>query len=196
MKTTKRNQISREVENWIDEDELPVRASLKVIRKFDDLYVEDEDERRAYWDFINWAINRSHEVILSIPVPENEPYFPHVQLDENGNDISPYNTMDFHRHYPIQLKKEHYAVKKVYERVKDLAQTYSVLNNKDGKKNIFERFKILVEKAFRDRAVAIKKRIEKDCSELNRLKALKDITTLNQRIRKCKDIWREHAYEG
>ena len=61
-------QISKVVETWIAEEELPMRANLKVVRKFDGLYPEDDEEREAYWDFIHWAMTYEHRRILSVKV--------------------------------------------------------------------------------------------------------------------------------
>ena len=68
-----RNQIlSATVNSWIAEEELPTRANLKVIRQFDDLYPEDEEERQAYFDFIRWAMTCEHLAILDIPKKPTE----------------------------------------------------------------------------------------------------------------------------
>jgi len=57
--------ISKEVDSWIEESALPVRSNIKPIKMFDGLYPEG-DELEAYWDFIHWAMNREHQVLLAI----------------------------------------------------------------------------------------------------------------------------------
>ena len=67
MKNNQTKTTSTTIDSWIKEQELPPRAQLKVIRRFDGLYPEDPIERDAYWDFISWAMSREHAIILSLP---------------------------------------------------------------------------------------------------------------------------------
>ena len=70
MKT--KQEISTDVDTWIWQEDLPTRARLKPIRKFDGLYPDDPEEAEAYWDFIKWAMNAHNAVILEIKVKQTD----------------------------------------------------------------------------------------------------------------------------
>ena len=59
-------EISAEVDSWIAEEELPTRAGLKALSRFDDLFSDDETERKAYWDFQKWGFEYEHLLIKAI----------------------------------------------------------------------------------------------------------------------------------
>ena len=59
-------EISKQVDNWIAIEELPTKPGLKKIRRFDDVYPNDEDERRAYWDWQKWGFEYDHLIIKAI----------------------------------------------------------------------------------------------------------------------------------
>ena len=134
-------QISQEVESWILEEDLPSRASLKPVRQFDGLVPEDDEEREAYYDFISWYLSQEHLTLSSIPRPE-EPDFWQVEFDEFGNNVSAFNTHDFERLH--RFNKYHYKLKKMCERVRDLAITHSCISDEEGRKNVRDRFLNLV----------------------------------------------------
>jgi len=192
-------QINGIVGSWIDEEDVPPRADLKIIRTsaqyFDPCEGMDEDEREAYWDLVHWAVTREHAMLLSIPKPQNEHDFWTVELDEFGNNVSAFNTMDFERLYPDRFNKYHYKLRKIYEQVMDLAITHSCISNEQGKKNTKKRFIHLVENEFRDRAVMLSETYKKYPVWMNKEKLLKEIAELNNRIRTCKEIWQKWAYQ-
>jgi len=185
-------QIYKTVDSWILDEDLPTRASLKPLRQFDGLVPEDDEEREAYYEFISWYLSQEHIMLQGIPRPE-EPDFWIVELDEFGNDISAFNTMDFERMHQNRFNKYHYKLKKIYERVKDLAITHSCVNTEEGKKNIKQRYINLVENEFRDEAVMLLKHYKQYSGWMDKHKTLGRIEELNSKIRKCKKIWSEYA---
>lgn len=191
MNRNKLSQIGETVDSWIAEEDLPVRPFLKPIRKFDGLYPDDEEEREAYFDFMRWAMSREHLVLLCIPKPNNETDFWQVELDEFGNNVSAFNTMDFRRLHPF--RKYNFKLKKIYEKVRDLAQTHSCISHEEGRDNIYLRFKNLVENEFRDEAVVLLDSYKKYPQWVNREKLFDRVRQLNREIRKCKQIWRSYA---
>ena len=193
VKEMNKKQIRKQVESWIDEKDLPIHPFLKPISRFDGLYPEDDEEREAYWNFINWAMTREHAVLLSIPKPENE-YDWCIEVDEFGNDISVVNTMDFQRMHPDGFNKYHYRLKKVCEKVKDLALLHSCISHDEGKENIFKRYRSLVENEFSDKAKMFLETYKKYAHWVNKREIISEIGKLNSRIRKCKRIWKENAY--
>lgn len=62
----RQQHITQQVDQWIAEEELPTRANLKPIRKFDGIYPEDEDERQAYFDFLHWYVSQEHIAFQAI----------------------------------------------------------------------------------------------------------------------------------
>lgn len=191
-----REQISKIVDSWIDEEELPVNHRLRVIRKFDDVYPEDwdEDEFEAYWEFIAKGLAKEYEPLLALPKPKKEREswpFQIVESDENSNAFA---SIDFKRRYPYRFNKEAYILKKIYERVKDLAETYSCISRREGKKNTYEKFKALVKNEFQNWAVWIKKALPKTKDPETRKDLRCKLFKLSCRIQQCNKIWREHAY--
>ena len=145
-------EISEAVDSWIAEEELPVSPSLKPIRKYD-LYSDmDEEEIQAYFDFMEWYLSQEHLIFLDLPMTEEPDFWP-VELDDFGNNISAFNTHDYERLHPFD--RYHWKLKKVYESVKELALTYSYISQEEGRKNIYQRYKNLVENEFRDEAVML-----------------------------------------
>ena len=65
-------QISREVDTWIVEEELPVRSSLKVIRMTDPDYGLTEDEIMDRNEFIRCYLMQDFDLLIQIPNPEYE----------------------------------------------------------------------------------------------------------------------------
>ncbi len=184
--------ISQEVDSWIAQEEIPKHPFLKPIRQFDGLYPEDEEERQAYFDFIAWAMNIEHEAIMSIPLEKNQYNRFFIQLDGDGCDISPYNAIDYLRDHPFD--KYHYRLKKVFERVKDLAETYSCLSNKDGKINIRKRFVNLVSTEFQDKAIKLRQSYLNNKARYKKETVLERIEEFNNNIRICNGIWKKYAF--
>lgn len=190
MKTTQ--QISQTVDAWIDEQDLPVRASLKVIRGFNPYDGMDEDEIVAYRDFMFWALTREHEVLFSIPKPENEYDFWHIEVDEFGVDSSAFNTVDFQKRLK-PFNKYGYAIQKILERVKNLALLHSAISSQIGRQNTYNRYIAFVNDKFRNQLINLVERYKNPASEYERNLIRQKIGQLNQRIIECKKIWERCA---
>lgn len=133
----KQQHISAQVNHWIREEDLPTAATLKPVRRFDGLYPEDEDERTAYFDFIHYAMTKEHAILFSIPT--NKPDgFCKLQLDENGDDISAFNTMDYNRVHPFDF--HYWKLKQACEQARDWAITYSVVRDPAARRIRLNRF--------------------------------------------------------
>ena len=189
-------QISKIVDGWIAEEELPVNHRLKVIKKFDDLYPQDwdEDEFEAYWEFIAKGLAKDYEPLLALPKPDDECESWPFLIDETDENSNAFASIDFKRRYPFKFDKLAYKLKKIYERVKDLAETYSCITHREGKRNTYERFKDLVENEFQSRAVWIKKVLPKTKDPQKRKNLGRELFILSCRIQQCNKIWRKHAY--
>jgi len=188
-------KISETVNSWIIEEDLPSRADLQVVRTaaryFDPCRDMDDDECEAYREFIVRSLSQEHTLLLTIPKAKDEGDFWKVDLDEFGDDISAFNTHDYQRVYT--LNRYHYKLKKIYEKVKDLALFHSCISQRQGKENIKQRYVNLIEKEFRDRAVFLLETYRKYSIWMNRDKLIDEIAKLNCNIRKCNHIWQEYA---
>jgi hypothetical protein len=65
-------QIEYTEDSWIDQEELPVRAGLKVIRKNDPDYGLSEDEVMDRNEFIRYYLLQEFELLLMIPKKDGE----------------------------------------------------------------------------------------------------------------------------
>lgn len=83
MDTTRIGQV---VSSWIDEEDVPTGAYLKVDRTapryFRPTADMEDDEADAYWEFIQTTMNHDHQILLSVPAPEPEYDFWPIQLDD------------------------------------------------------------------------------------------------------------------
>jgi len=152
----------------------------------------DEDPEE-YWDFIKWHLEQEHLTLESIPKQEGCEFWA-IELDEDGHDVSAFNTQDFEKHHPFN--KYQYKLKKIdeiYEKVKDLAITYSCISDEQGKKNVYQRCKNLVEKEFKDKGTMLLEYYKKYSVWTNKYRLFMRIKEINSRINKCRAIWRKYA---
>ena len=187
-------RVCEAVNAWILEEDLAPRAGLKVIRKFDGLYPEDEEEREAYWDFIGWFLDRDWAPLMDVPVQERGGWFPPVQVEEiDGRyaDVSHFNTMDFVRQTSFSKRVVDWRHREVLKRVRFLALTYSVVSDEEGRKRTFARYRNLVEKEYRDEAVVISYHLRRHGVWMDKERAAERIRALNHKIRDCKKAWSE-----
>lgn len=186
--------ISEQVDQWILEDEMPVGPGLKVIRQsaghFDPCEGMDEDDREAYWEFINWYVNREHLSLSSLPTP----VFGKCFIEPDDAISFPFGSIDFQRNDGFNAKN--WKLNKIFDRVKDLAEMHSCLSTEQGRQNTFDRYKNLVEREFRDKAVLWLETFQKYPQWVNKAQMLEKIGECNAHIRKCKAIWRKHAYRS
>jgi len=190
-----KKQVSRIVDSWIVEEEYPSSTHLKVertsARYFNPCEDMEDEEATAYWEFIYSIVLREYSMLLSIPKPEAPDFFA-VELDEFGNDISAFNTHDYERLYPFN--KYQWKLNRIYDKVKDLAITYSCLSNEEGRRNIHQKCINLVQSEFRNEGVTILEHYKKYKAWMYKGRVIKKINELNSRIRRCKDIWQKYAY--
>ena len=68
---------------------------------------------------------------------DNSNFWP-VELDEFGNNISAFNTHDYAGKYHFSICR--WRLKQACEKVRDLAITYSIVNDEEARKRILNRF--------------------------------------------------------
>ena len=185
-----REQISEIVDCWIDEGELPQRANLKPISKFDDIYPKDEEELEAYWDFIHWYLSQEFQVLMSIPraAGHDRDFW---EFEDNDAISFHYSSIDYQRAHPFD--KYAYKIRKIYERVADLAILQSCISDDKGKVNIAGRFEKLLNEEFRDKLFTLLENYRRYPHLINKKKLFMRVAELNSRIEKCKYIWRKHG---
>jgi hypothetical protein len=175
--------------NWIDENELPVRADLQVVKINDPDYAMTQDEIEDRNEFIRCYILSGFEALLTIPLQKFEGDF----FIENWEE-SAFNTEDYYRLYPkIGFNRYSFRIKKILQEVEHLAILYSCISDNQGRQRTFNRYKTLVDKEFRNKALFLigKYRITNDSEE--RLELREKISELNKRILQCKKIWEQYA---
>ncbi|MFC1591642.1 hypothetical protein ACFL43_03860 [Thermodesulfobacteriota bacterium] len=153
-------EISNSVDSWIAQEEMAVRPGLKTISRFDEvrgpMMFEDDNftdeelelEQQAYREFVSWYLSLDYLPVLSLPENKSDKWFPPKELDEFGNDVSAFNTMDFKRMTGWKPKVEAWQLKQVMDRLFDLAQTHSCISQSEGRRNIEIRFKEIVDIEF------------------------------------------------
>lgn len=183
-------KISQEVNSWIARDDLPVNPTIKPIRRFNDLHSEDEDEYLEWVEWIAWHMNKDHVVIMSIPKPKKGDWIP-VEADDAISYA--YGSVDFQEQQE-PFCKYHYKLKKIYEKIQDLAQTHSCLSNKEGRQNTFEKYQNIVDYEFKNEKNKLLDSWSKHSSWMNKEKTFAKIQDLNVKIQKCKMVWMDNAY--
>ena len=175
--------------NWIDENELPVRADLQVVKINDPDYGMTQDEIDDRNEFIRCYILSGFEALLTIPVNKYESDFFVEDWEESA-----FNTEDYYRMYPkMGFNRYSFRIKKILQEVEHLAILYSCISDNQGRQRTFNRYKTLVDKEFRNKALFLigKYRITNDSEE--RLELREKISELNKRILQCKKIWEQYA---
>ena len=182
--------MSETVDCWIDKQDLPPRPGLKPIRQFSCLDFDSEKEQQAYWDFVHWFMSQDYALLLSLPKKSQDRDF----LTFEGDDSISfhYGSVDYQRAHPFD--KYAYRLRKIYERVGDLALLHSCIGHEEGKANIAKRFKKLLDDEFRGRARMLLETYRKYPHLTNKEKLFARISELNGRILKCKYIWQKRAY--
>ena len=177
----------------VDLECLPVRAGLKVLRKSDPDFGLSDDEVQDRYEFIRCYLLSEHESIVMVTKPEPATDFWPYDFDEFGNDVSVFNTMDFHRLYADSFDKYAYRVKKIMERVKDLAIMHSSISSAEGRENTRKRFEDLVQNEFGDKLLGLVRQYRQARCVQRRFELKKKVAVINRKILECKEIWERYA---
>jgi len=160
-------------------DDLPVRPGLKVQRCSDPWQGFDDEMHESHRDFIAWFLKREHETLFSIPSEDKNTNSFFICPDDYKE--SAFNTCDFHRYKGnLRFDKYGYRLKKIMERVNDLAMMHSCISDEEARYNVKQRCRSFIEKEFLIDALEAQKKGEN--RKANRL---------FKYIEKCKQVWRE-----
>ena len=133
---------------WIDENELPVRADLRMIRINDPDSGMTQDKIDDRNEFIRCYILSGFEALLAIPIQKFENDFFVEDWAESA-----FNTEDYYRVYRSSpFNRYAYRIKKILEKVMDLAIYHSCLTSIDGRMRVKNRYKRLINSEFGNRA--------------------------------------------
>jgi len=185
-------QISKSGDGWIVKDDLPVRANLKVIRRNDPDYGLTVDEIQDRNEFIRCYLLKESELLMMIPEQVEENGFFICDYGVQEPEYGAFNTMDFNRHLR-PFDKYGYRIKKIMERVKDLAIMHSSITEKDRKSATYQRYEALVDREFRHQLLTLADRHKREVDEEKRYWMKSKIAELNRRIVECKRIWAQYA---
>ncbi len=180
--------IGETVDEWIQEVQRP--ALLSVIRANDPWEGMSEEEIEDRREYIRWYINQDFVLLLLIPTHPrgNEIWF----SDYEEFRTSAFGTVDFAR-TQRPFNAYGYRIKKVLEKVKELAILYSCLTSAEGREQTLGRYENLVNREFRDRLMNLvdKYQIADDLDEKMLLKG--KIAKQSCHIMKCKEVWQKYS---
>jgi hypothetical protein len=187
-----REQTSVVIDSWIAQEELPPSAALKVVRVNDPDYGLTEDEIMDRNEFIRCYLLKDFDVLMMIPrqSPETDFFVPDCTVKEE--EYSAFNTRDFERKMR-PFNKYAYAMKKILERVEDLAILHSSLNSVEARERCYQRYQGLIELEFRDRLLGLVRRYQETSDEEKRFGLKQKIAEINRRILDCRRIWERYA---
>ena len=179
-------------DSWIVDEDLPPAPTLKVVCKRDPDYGLTEDERQDRKEFRRCYLRKEFELLTMIPEQDEENGFFIGDYGVDDDEYSAVNTVDFHR-LLRPFNKYGYAMKKIMERVKNLAIDHSSISDEEGRENMKNRYEALVYREFGDEVLMLAKRykIAKDAEKRRWLK--QKIGRLNCRILECRKIWERFA---
>lgn len=179
-------------ENSIPVEELPVRAGLTVIRTCDPNFGLSEDEIADRNEFIHCYLMREFELLVVIPAtkPDSDFFIPDCYVTDDA--YSAFNTVDFELTVR-PFDRYGYAIKKMMERVKDLAILHSAVSHEAGRRNLARRFESFVDYEFRDPLLHYVDRFKSAVTEAQKEHFKKKIGEMNHRILEAKRIWERYA---
>jgi len=187
--STRLDKMISTTDSWIAD--VPVSAGLKVVRLSDPDFGLSDDEIQDRNEFIRCYVFSEFELIMQIPAPEPGNDFFVGDYTTFDSDYSAFNTHDYHSSVP-SFDRFGYAMKKILERVKDLAILHSCISGLEDRQEVLRRYEALVDFEFRDRLQALAGRYR--LADADRRPALKSkISALNRRILQCKKVWERYA---
>jgi len=126
----------------MDISDVPTRVGLKKIAKLFDLWSEFDDETAEdYRDFMSWFMRKDDALLGLIPGKVSKGFFV-TEFEESA-----FNTCDFQKDAP-KLDRYGYRIRKVMERIGDLAMQHSCIEDEKGRDGVRRMCKSVVESEF------------------------------------------------
>ncbi len=182
-------KIVKVVDQLIAAEDLPARANLRVIRNslFDGWSDEDIE---AWFDHLHWYLAKEHAILLSIPKPPVERDFWPEPDDALAYSYGSTDYANIRGEFDIKG----YKIRKVLERIKDLAETHSCISHDEGKRNIKTRYEEILSE-FRLKALKLAKTLNAYRDWVNADAIRAQIDEQYKVINKAQSIWNKHAFE-
>ena len=186
------NCINHPSGSWITEKELPPSAALKVIKSNDPNHGLAEDEIQDRYEFIRCYILSSFKLLMMIPKQEveNDFFIPDVNPSDEGYNA--FNTVDFQRTLK-PFNKYGYAMKKIMERVKELAIIHASASFQDSRDHAYLRYEAFVDLKFRHQVLDLVEEYKYTFRPEWRYILKHRIGQLNRRIMECRRVWEQYA---
>ena len=178
--------------NCSPEEELPPRAGLIVVRENDPNFGLSDTEIQDRIEFIRCYLLKDFEAILLVPrQDQTDDFFVQDYLVMDGG-YSAFNTVDF-QNTMRSLNKYGYAMKKIFERVKDLAIMHSCISQPEHRKEVYQNFKNFIARKFGYQLEEFAIQLHLEESSVKRYSLRRKIRQLEQKIRQCQKIWERYA---
>jgi len=133
------------------------------------------------------------QTLMMIPKQDLTNDFFVVDVDVCHHEYSSFNTYDFQKTVR-PFNKYNYRMKKILERVKDLAIMHSCINQFENQKLVYEKFKNFMAYHFTDEVEELATKLHIYGISLNKKAGIeKRIARLTKEIHKCKIMWEQHA---
>jgi hypothetical protein len=179
-------------ENWIPTEQLPPSAGLKVICKNSPDHELTEDEIQDRNEYIRCYLLKDFELLMMIPKQDTKDDFFIYDCDVFSRHYSAFNTHDFQKQMrPFNMQA--YVMKKIMERVKDLAIMHSCIRQPENRQLVYERFISLMNFEFLNEVEELARQLHTDISYTEQAQIKRKITSLSCKIQKCKRIWERYA---
>jgi len=179
-------------ESFFPDEHLPTRPGLKVIHINDPDYGLTEDEIQDRYEFIRCYIMKAFKVLMMIPKPDYKDDFFVADLNVTQQGYSAFNTHDF-QNLRRPFNKFNYAMKKILERVQDLATMHSCISHADDRQEVYERFIALLHREFVDPVEGLARQLHSEDSAAKISQIKRKISRLRQEIFKCITVWERYA---
>ena len=121
--------------------DIPTTARLKVMKGFDLWSGFDDEMIEDYRDFMSWFMQKDSGLLNYIPIKGGRGFF------VTDFEQSAFNTCDFQKGTP-NFDRYSYRIRKVMERVGDLAMQYSCIRSKEGRAGVRKMFESLMQSEF------------------------------------------------
>lgn len=169
--------------DWVPDSQLPVWGGLKPVNKSLPDHGLHEDDIRDRNEFIRVYFQSEYAPILLIPNAEEKDLFSLDLMDEGA-----FGTHDFQK-LLRPFDKYRFAMKKIMERIRDLAILYSVVQSSEDKVEIYERYQRVLDNEFRDRLTCLKNKY----GSAYTIGSENRINELKYRIREGEKTWEQNA---
>jgi hypothetical protein len=179
-------------ENYIPEEELPVRTGIRVIRQSDPDDGLSDDEIADRNEFIRCHLAREFELLMMLPGNKEGTNFFIPDCHVTDEAYSAFNTVDF-QNTMEPFDKYGYAMMKIMDRVKALAILHSSISREEGRQNIARRFDSLIEFEFREPLFSYIDRFKAAETEEQKERLKRKIGDSNRRILEARKTWEQFA---